>query len=120
LILEHPNARVFAFSGPMGSGKTTFIKAICRFLEVTDIVHSPTFSLINAYYTAMGNPVFHFDFYRIKKLGEVYDIGYEEYIYSGSYCFLEWPEIIESLLPEDVVWVSISENQPDGSRMIEF
>jgi len=104
----------------MGAGKTTFIKAICRFLGVPDSVHSPTFSLINEYQTATGEPVFHFDFYRIKKIEEVYDIGYEDYIYSGSYCFLEWPGLIEPLLPQDAVRVSINENQADGSRTIEF
>jgi tRNA threonylcarbamoyladenosine biosynthesis protein TsaE len=100
----------------MGAGKTTFIKAICHELGVTDIVQSPTFSIINEYKTTTGESLFHFDFYRIKKLEEVFDIGYEDYIYSGSYCFLEWPELIEPLLPEDTVRINIfGENE----RVIE-
>lgn len=101
----------------MGAGKTTFIKAICQVMKVTDTVQSPTFSIINEYRTETGAPVFHFDFYRIKKIEEVYDIGYEDYIYSGNYCFLEWPELIEPLLPKDAVRVRIS-GAPD--RVIEF
>lgn len=100
----------------MGAGKTTFIKAICHELGVADIVQSPTFSIINEYKTTTGESLFHFDFYRIKKLEEVFDIGYEDYIYSGSYCFLEWPELIEPLLPEDTVRINIfGENE----RVIE-
>lgn len=116
LVAAHPASRVFALYGPMGAGKTTFIKAICHELGVADIVQSPTFSIINEYKTTGGEPIFHFDFYRIKKLEEVFDIGYEDYIYSGSYCFLEWPELIESLLPEDTVRISIS---GENERVIE-
>lgn len=120
LILSFPEARVFALYGPMGAGKTTFIKILCRELDVIDTVQSPTYTLINEYKTIGGESVFHFDLYRIKKLEEVYDIGYEDYIYSGSYCFLEWPELIENLLPPETIKVTITENQSDGSRIIGF
>lgn len=113
------NRRIFAFYGKMGAGKTTFIKAICKALGTTDVVTSPTFAIVNEYDTASGRPVFHFDFYRIKRLTEVFDIGYEEYFYhSDGLCFIEWPELIEDLLPDDTVRVSITE-QSDGSRLIE-
>jgi tRNA threonylcarbamoyladenosine biosynthesis protein TsaE len=119
LLTEHPHPRVFAFYGQMGAGKTTFIKAISRELGAGAIVQSPTFSIINEYITVQGESIFHFDFYRINKIEEAYDIGYEEYLYSGSYCFIEWPELIEALLPDDTVRVRISV-QPDDSRKIEF
>ena len=109
--------RVFAFYGRMGAGKTTFIKAICEALGVEDVVTSPTFAIVNEY-TAHGEAkVFHFDFYRIKKLEEVYDMGYEDYFYSGALCFIEWPELIEEILPDDAVRVSITE-QEDGTRKV--
>lgn len=108
LLKTHPEARVFAFYGELGAGKTTFIKAVCRELGVPDIVQSPTFALINEYLTTEGQSVFHFDFFRIKKTEEAFDIGYEDYIYSGNYCLIEWPELIEGLLPEDSVKVFIS------------
>jgi tRNA threonylcarbamoyladenosine biosynthesis protein TsaE len=116
-IEAFPGSRVFALYGQMGAGKTTFIKALCYELGVTDIVQSPTFSIINEYKTTSGEPVFHFDFYRIKKLEEVFDIGYEDYLYSGSYCFLEWPELVDSLLPEDCIHVRISGEE---QRVIEL
>ena len=116
LLETFPGARVFALYGSMGAGKTTFIKAICHELGVTDIVQSPTFSIINEYKTTGGTSIFHFDFYRIKKLEEVFDIGYEDYIYSGNYCFLEWPEMIESLLPDDAIRINMS---GDEYRIIE-
>ena len=106
---------VFAFYGSMGAGKTTFIKAICEELGVEDVVTSPTFAIVNEYEGEC--PIYHFDFYRIKKLEEVYDMGYEDYFYSGALCFIEWPELIEDILPEDAVRVSIEE-QPDGSRRV--
>lgn len=109
--------RVFAFYGKMGAGKTTFIKAICEALGVEDVVTSPTFAIVNEYADAGGNPVYHFDFYRIKNLKEAYDIGCEEYFYSGYPCFIEWPELVEELLPEDVVAVRI-EVHDDESRII--
>ena len=108
LLEAFPASRIFAFYGGMGAGKTTFIKAICAALGVADIVQSPTFSIINEYRTTGGEAVFHFDFYRIKKTEEVFDIGYEDYLYSGSYCFMEWPELVESLLPDDMIRVRIS------------
>ncbi len=117
LLGAYPDSRVFAFYGRMGAGKTTFIKAICKVLGVSDIVQSPSFAIINEYKTQTGDSIFHFDFYRIKKLEEVFDIGYEDYIYSGNYCFLEWPELIEELLPPDVVKVTISGEQ---ERTVEF
>ena len=138
-IGEH---RVFAFYGKMGAGKTTFVKAICEELGVDDVITSPTFAIINEY-TATPPPaaanssfslrecgvanftlhsslqIYHFDFYRIKKLEEVYDMGYEDYFYSGALCFIEWPELIEDILPDDAVRVSIAE-QEDGSRVVSF
>jgi tRNA threonylcarbamoyladenosine biosynthesis protein TsaE len=117
LIDTYPDARVFAFYGSMGAGKTTFIKAICHELGVTDIVQSPTFSIINEYKTAAGESIFHFDFYRIRNTREVFDIGYEDYLYSGSYCFMEWPELIEALLPAGTIKVRIT---GEDERTIEF
>jgi len=113
-------ARVFAFYGKMGAGKTTFVKAICEELGVEDVITSPTFAIINEYTTSdVRHPstIYHFDFYRIKKLDEVYDMGYEDYFYSGALCFIEWPELIEEILPDDAVRVSITE-QEDGSRLV--
>ena len=109
---------VFAFYGKMGAGKTTFIKAICEELGVSDVITSPTFAIVNEY-TAQDSPIYHFDFYRIKKLEEVYDMGFEDYFYSGALCLIEWPELIEEILPEDTVKVSITENT-DGSRTVSF
>ena len=126
------DARVFAFYGKMGAGKTTFVKAICEALGCQDVITSPTFAIVNEY-QVMGDgcwvidngnsqlptAIYHFDFYRIKKLEEVYDMGYEEYFYSGALCFIEWPELIEDILPEDAVRVTIEE-QPDGSRLVTY
>ena len=125
-------ARVFAFYGKMGAGKTTFVKAICEELGVEDVITSPTFAIINEYSidnhdiqrsTFNVQRIYHFDFYfdfyRIKKLEEVYDMGYEDYFYSGALCFIEWPELIEEILPDDAVRVSIIEQQ-DGSRLVKF
>lgn len=112
------NHTVFAFYGKMGAGKTTFIKAVCEELGVTDVVTSPTFAIVNEYRSdTTGELIYHFDFYRIKKLEEVYDMGYEDYFYSGAVCFIEWPELIEDLLPGDVVRVNIEE-QENGERLI--
>lgn len=115
-----PAGKVFAFYGKMGAGKTTFTKAVCEELGVTDTVASPTFAIVNEYRSdTTGELIYHFDFYRIKKLDEVYDMGYEDYFYSGALCFIEWPELIEELLPEDAVKVTIVENE-DGSRTVSF
>ncbi len=109
---------VFAFYGKMGAGKTTFIKALCKALGIEDIVNSPTFALVNEYRSDTTDElVYHFDFYRINKIEEVYDMGYEDYFYSGAVCLIEWPELIEDLLPEDAVRVDIVENA-DGSRTL--
>ena len=110
---------VFAFYGKMGAGKTTFIKAICEEMGVDDVITSPTFAIVNEYETSEEDTIYHFDFYRIKKIEEVYDMGYEEYFYSGNLCFIEWPELIEDLLPEDATKVTIKEAE-DGSRVISF
>ena len=109
---------VFAFYGKMGAGKTTFIKALCKELGVEDEVNSPTFAIINEYRSeTTAELIYHFDFYRIKKLEEVYDLGYEDYFYSGALCFIEWPELVEELLPTDAKKITITENS-DGSRTI--
>ena len=110
---------VFAFYGSMGAGKTTFIKAVCEELGVEDVINSPTFAIVNEYQGAGERPIFHFDFYRIKKLDEVFDMGYEEYFFSGALCFIEWPELVEELLPADTVKVRIAE-QADGTRLVCF
>ena len=100
--------KVFAFNGQMGAGKTTFIKAICEALGVKDTISSPTFSLVNEYLSGNGEKIYHFDFYRIKDPSEAYDMGFEEYVYSKGYCFIEWPEKIDELLPKECVKVNIT------------
>jgi tRNA threonylcarbamoyladenosine biosynthesis protein TsaE len=117
-IEAHPADRLFAFYGKMGSGKTTFIKALCENLQVVDYVTSPTFALINVYETEQKREIYHFDFYRIQRLEELFDIGYEEYFFSDKYCFVEWPELIEPLLPTNTVKITITEIE-NGSRIIE-
>ena len=113
------SSRVFAFYVKMGAGKTTFVKALCEELGCDDVITSPTFAIVNEYTDGEQQPVYHFDFYRIKKLEEVYDMGYEEYFYSGALCLIEWPELIEDVLPDDTVRVTIEE-QADGSRLLTF
>jgi tRNA threonylcarbamoyladenosine biosynthesis protein TsaE len=117
LLASFPGRRVFAFYGKMGAGKTTFIKVISSVLGAVDVVQSPSFAIINEYKTTTGDSIFHFDFFRIRKTEEVFDIGYEDYIYSGAYCFIEWPEVMEELLPGDVVKIKIS---GEDQRQIEF
>lgn len=125
-IQEMGDARVIAFYGKMGAGKTTFIKALCEELGVEDVITSPTFAIVNEYSVSSSSPlaepgataIYHFDFYRIKRLEEVYDMGYEDYFYSGGLCLIEWPELIEELLPDDALRVYIKE-ESDGSRTLE-
>ena len=116
LLGTFPDDRFFAFFGKMGVGKTTLIKEICAALGVRENVCSPTFAIVNEYSTVEGEPVYHFDFYRMKSVAEAYDIGYEEYFYSGCYCFTEWTEKVEELLPERYVRVDIEER--DGKRIL--
>lgn len=118
-IREMGDNTVFAFYGKMGAGKTTFIKAVCECLGVEDVINSPTFAIVNEYRSETGELIYHFDFYRIKKLEEVYDMGYEDYFYSGALCFIEWPELIEEVLPGNAVKVEIEEAE-DGSRVLRF
>jgi len=120
-FIQHTgNRRVFAFRGKMGAGKTTFIKALCEALGVSDTINSPSFAIINEYESAAtGETIYHFDFYRINSVQEATNIGAEDYFTGGSLCFIEWPEKIEPLLPDDTVWVDIAE-QEDGSRIVRF
>lgn len=118
LLKKYPNRRVFTFSGDLGSGKTTFIKYLCKALGAGGQATSPTFALVNEYATTDSGKIYHFDFYRIRNNSEAYDIGYEEYFYSGNYCFVEWPETIGSLVPQDAVNIHIEiEN---GKRHIHY
>lgn len=118
-VQEMGEHTLFAFYGKMGAGKTTFIKALCEELGVSDMVSSPTFALVNEYRSdTTGELIYHFDFYRINKPEEAYDLGYEDYFYSGALCFIEWPELVESLLPEETVKVSIEETD-GGKRLLK-
>ena len=116
VIAAAGSRRVLLFYGEMGSGKTTLIKAICQQLGVTDATSSPTFAIVNEYLGPDG-PLYHFDFYRIKSEREAFDLGYEDYFYSGAYCFVEWPEKIINLLPDDAVRIHITA-AADGTRRI--
>ena len=126
-IIEHLNLKVemqnnncIAFYGEMGAGKTTLIKELCKQFGVSDITSSPSFSLINEYLSRENKSIFHFDFYRINHIEEAYDIGYEDYFFSGQYCFIEWPEMIDSLLPDNVVNVYIDAEEGSSNRVIRF
>lgn len=120
LLKRYPNKRIFAIYAPMGAGKTTFIRALCQRLGAKDNVSSPTFAIINEYLSKSGQTIYHFDFYRIKKLEEAMDIGSEEYFYSGAYCFIEWPELIGEILPDDAVKVQIRVDDETGNRIFTF
>jgi tRNA threonylcarbamoyladenosine biosynthesis protein TsaE len=120
LIDRYSGFRIFAFYGEMGAGKTTLIKSLCQKLGVTDVVTSPTFSIINVYESVNFGPLYHFDFYRLKSQEEVFDIGYEDYLFSGQYCFLEWPEKVKNLLPRNLIEVTIAVDEQDNSRIIKF
>ena len=118
-LLKHTaKNRLFAFYGSMGSGKTTIIKAICKELGAVDLVSSPTFTLVNEYRTAKGEILYHIDFYRIKRRDEVFDFGIEEYLTGVSYCFIEWPELVEGVLPDETTIVKITVTK-DGQRILE-
>lgn len=117
-IAQMGENRIYAFYGSMGAGKTTFVKALCEAMGVTDTVNSPTFAIVNEYNTPSGRSIYHFDFYRIRRISEVYDMGYEDYFYGDGICFIEWPELIEELLPEGTVRVTIEE-LVDGSRVLK-
>ena len=120
LLKTFPNERIFTLQGELGAGKTTFNKAICKQLHVMDATNSPSFAIVNEYNTEDGTKLYHFDFYRLKKLEEVYDIGYEEYFYSGNYCFIEWPELVADILPESYVAIKIEWNLIDDTRNFFF
>ena len=119
LLKEFDGQRIFAFFGEMGAGKTTFIQALCKELDVIEVVNSPTFTIVNEYHTGNRNLIYHFDFFRIKKIEEVFDFGYEDYFYSGNYCFIEWPELITGILPDNAVLIKITINQ-GGTRILEI
>ena len=113
------NFRIMAFYGEMGIGKTTFIKALCKQLQVVDDVTSPTFAIVNEYNTSVDLKVYHFDFYRIKKADEIYDFGYEEYLFSNNYCLIEWPELAEDFLPDNTLRIYLTK-EDNGSRNLRF
>lgn len=115
ILKEYETDRIFAFYGKMGSGKTTFIKEICKILGIKDNITSPSFAIINEYTDIKNNKIYHFDFYRIESQEEAFDFGYEEYIFGSNYCFIEWPELIENLLPDSYVKVKIIEKE-NGTR----
>ena len=118
MILDKYNSKIFLFYGEMGVGKTSFIKKFCKELRVSDIVSSPTFSIVNQYSNVNDEIIYHFDFYRTEKKDEVFDIGYEEYLFSSSYCFIEWPEKLEDLLPTN--YLKISMELDDNNRIINI
>jgi tRNA threonylcarbamoyladenosine biosynthesis protein TsaE len=120
ILKEYETSRIFAFFGELGSGKTTVIQEICKALDMEDVVNSPTFSIVNEYWSKdKSQVVYHFDFYRINKIEEVYDFGYEEYFYSGNYCFIEWPELIKEIIPPQTIPVYIDVGS-DQKRIFRF
>lgn len=118
-ISSSKRQKIFAFYGAMGAGKTTIIKAICKVLGAEDLVSSPTFTLVNEYRTTGGDPIYHIDFYRIRKTEEVFDFGLEEYFSGGYYCFMEWPELIEEFLPPETIRVRVTVEE-DEQRIVEI
>ncbi|MGV3636049.1 MAG: tRNA (adenosine(37)-N6)-threonylcarbamoyltransferase complex ATPase subunit type 1 TsaE [Flavobacteriales bacterium] len=119
ILQSHAEARVFAFTGDLGAGKTTLIKALCAVLGVADQTSSPSFAIVNEYRTGSGDPLYHFDLYRLKAEEELYGIGFDEYLDSGHYCFIEWPELAEELLPTETLHVRI-ELLADGQRLVRI
>ncbi len=119
ILKAHPDERVFGFYGEMGAGKTTLIKALCRALGVRDVTSSPTFAIINEYWTEAGEPLYHFDFYRIDEPADATRVGFEEYLYSGHYCFIEWTEKVEEILQGDFVPITI-ERVDDDTRLFKY
>ncbi len=119
LLSTHSHARLFAFKGEMGAGKTTFIKQLCACLGANEPVTSPTFAIVNEYIIS-NNSIYHFDFYRLKNSNEALNIGFDDYINSGSYCLMEWPEIIEDILPDNTVMVTITANSANNERTFTF
>lgn len=119
ILSAFPHSRIFALSGQLGAGKTTLVKAFGEILNVEDKIHSPTFSLVNEYSSLKTGPVYHLDLYRMERLEDFYDIGYEEYLYSGHYCFLEWPDLIRELLPQTYVYINIEVVNKE-KRRIEY
>ena len=117
-IIENFKSKVFLFYGEMGVGKTAFIKSICKHLNVLDVVSSPTFSIVNQYVNDQDEFMYHFDFYRTNNKNEIFDIGYEEYLFSDSFCFIEWPERLENLLPNQ--YLEIKMKLRDGNREIKI
>ena len=117
-ILHKYNSKVFLFYGEMGVGKTSFIKKFCKELGVSDVVSSPTFSIVNQYSNVNDEIIYHFDFYRTEKKDEVFDLGYEEYLFSSSFCFIEWPEKLEDLLPTN--YLKINMKLDDNNRIINI
>lgn len=120
ILKSFPAKRIFIFKGELGAGKTTLIKALCNELKVVGITNSPSFAIVNEYPAADKKMIYHFDFYRIKKISEIFDIGYEEYFFSGNYCFVEWPEIAEQILPPGYVEISIGIKENKHTRIISF
>ena len=120
LVTLLDGAKVVAFYGEMGSGKTTIIKAVCECIGCVDVVNSPTFSIINEYFTKDGATIYHFDFYRLKSLREALDLGVEEYFYSGNFCFIEWSQLVETLLPENHIDIHIEKGNSPDTRILNI
>lgn len=119
ILQVYPEKKVYALRGQMGAGKTTFTKQLCEEMGTEDVVNSPTFAIVNVYEDREGEEIYHFDCYRLKSIQEALDFGAEEYLYSGQYCFIEWPEMIEDILPEDTVDVTIRVEE-DGTRVLSL